>query len=103
MTDEADAVVLHLWQATQLVIDLALAVCVQRRLGAPSGYADAFRRLQAAELLVEELAGRRMRAAAFHNVVAHEYGELDLARVHEAAQRGPDDLRAFLAVVAGLL
>ena len=45
-SDASDAVVLHLWQATQIVIDSALAACIQRKLGTPSADADAFRRLQ---------------------------------------------------------
>ena len=42
-------------------------------------------------------AGRLTRAAGFRNVVAHAYEELDMRRVHTAAQEGPRDLRAFLA------
>ena len=34
-TDAADTVILHLWQAVQIVIDLALAACVTRNLGTP--------------------------------------------------------------------
>ena len=32
-TDDADIIVLHLWQAVQIVIDLALAACVTSNLG----------------------------------------------------------------------
>jgi hypothetical protein len=35
-TDTSDVVVLHLWQAVQVVIDVALALCVQMNLGTPS-------------------------------------------------------------------
>lgn len=97
--DATDAVVLHLWQATQIVIDLAVAGCSVRRLGTPQGYADAFRRLQAAGLIDAPLADRLVRAAGFRNVVAHAYDTLDLARVHAAATHGPADLRAFVAAV----
>ncbi len=41
-TDASDAVVLHLWQATQTVIDLAVSLSARLKLGAPSGYGDAF-------------------------------------------------------------
>lgn len=34
-TDASDAVVLHLWQATQIVIDLAMAACVSLKVGRP--------------------------------------------------------------------
>ncbi len=99
-TDASDAVILHLWQATQIVIDLAVAACVAHGSGTPQSYADAFRRLQAAGFIDESLAGRLVRAAGFRNVVAHAYERLDLARVFEAATRGPADLRAFVAAIA---
>lgn len=96
-TDASDAVVLHLWQATQMVIDLAMAAAVSLRAGTPAGYADAFRRLQAAGVIGEPLADRLVRAAGFRNIVAHGYETLDMARVHAAARTGPADLMAFLA------
>jgi len=38
----------------------------------------------------------------FRNRAAHAYKELDLQRVHQATLHGPEDLRAFLAVVRDL-
>ena len=101
-SDASDAVILHLWQATQIVIDMGMRACLAMNLGTPSSYADAFRRLETAGVVSGELAGRLVRAAGFRNVVAHAYDTLDMARVHEAASRGPSDLRAFLAAIAGL-
>ena len=95
-TDAADAVILHLWQAVQVAIDLAIAECVRRQLPAPASYAEAFRALGGVGLLPPQLAGRLARAAGFRNLVAHAYGSLDMARVFRAAQDGPADLRAFL-------
>jgi uncharacterized protein YutE (UPF0331/DUF86 family) len=99
-SDASDAVVLHLWQATQIVIDLAVSACVALGSGTPQSYADAFRRLQAAGLIDAALADRLVRAAGFRNLVAHAYERLDMARVHQAARTGPADLRAFIAAVA---
>jgi uncharacterized protein YutE (UPF0331/DUF86 family) len=98
-TDASDAVILHLWQATQIIIDLAMAACLSFHLGTPSSYADAFRRLQTGGVIDESLADRMVRAAGFRNVVAHAYESLDMARVHEAATKGPADLRRFLAAL----
>lgn len=98
-TDASDAVVLHLWQAVQVVIDVDLAACLRLNLGTPTTYADAFRRLAEAGVLNESLAARLTRAAGFRNVVAHAYESLDLARVHRAAREAPGDLRALLAAV----
>jgi uncharacterized protein YutE (UPF0331/DUF86 family) len=98
-SDASDAVILHLWQATQIAIDLAVSACMARGAGTPQSYADAFRRLQGAGLLDEGLADRLVRAAGFRNVVADAYENLDLARVHRAALSGPADLLAFVAAL----
>lgn len=98
-TDASDAVILHLWQATQIVIDLAMSCCLALGLGTPSSYGDAFRLLQQAGVIEAGLAGRLVKAAGFRNIVAHAYGVLDMARVHAAATNGPHDLRAFLRSV----
>ena len=95
-TDASDAVVLHLWQATQIVIDLAMAAGLAMKLGTPSSYGGAFRLLQQAGVIDGGLADRLARAAGFRNLVAHAYEMLDMKRVHEAATRGPADLRALL-------
>jgi uncharacterized protein YutE (UPF0331/DUF86 family) len=100
--DAADAVVLHLWQATQITIDLAVSACVAEGAGTPQNYGDAFRRLQHAGIIDEPLADRLVRAAGFRNLIAHAYGTLDLTRVHRAAAMGPADLLAFIAALDSL-
>ncbi len=102
-SDASDTVVLHLWQAVQIVIDVALAACLRLNLGTPTSYAEAFRRLADAGVLTADLAGGLARAAGSRNVVAHAYDRLDMARVHRAARDGPADLRAFLAAMADRL
>lgn len=99
-SDASDAVILHLWQATQIVIDLAVSASVALGGGTPATYSDAFRRLAAAEILEPGLAARLVKAAGFRNLVAHAYERLDMRRVHHAASTGPADLRAFLAALS---
>ena len=100
MSDASDAVILHLWQAVQAVIDLAASACVHFRLGTPQNYGDSFQRLAAAGFLAPGLAARLTRAAGFRNVVAHAYEQLDMGMVYRAAREGPADLRAFLKALA---
>jgi uncharacterized protein YutE (UPF0331/DUF86 family) len=99
LSTRTDAVVLHLWQAVQVVIDLAVSSCVRLGLGSPPTYADAFRMLAGAKVIPSELAQRLGHAAGFRNLIVHAYAELDLHRVHTAATSGPTDLRAFLAAL----
>lgn len=96
-TDASDVVILHLWQATQQVIDIGLSLALAITGSAPPTYADAFLALARAGAIPEDLAQRLVRATGFRNVLVHAYDDLDMARVREAAQAGPADLRAFLA------
>lgn len=102
-TDASDAVVLHLWLAVQVVIDLAMAICVRIGLGVPDSYRDAFDRLARAGHLEPDLAQRLARAAGFRNAVAHAYESLDMARVYSAAKEGPRDLQTFLRIARDLV
>lgn len=98
-TDTTDAVVLHLWQAVQITVDLAVSACVSLGLGAPASYGEAFLKLADASIVTRELAENLVRAAGFRNVVAHAYESLDLTRVHRAATCGPADLRALITAL----
>lgn len=99
MSDATDAVVLHVWQAVQIVIDVAVSACVGLGLGSPPSYGDAFRLLADHGIVDDELAARLARAAGFRNVVVHAYADLDLARLHQVGTHGPADLVAFLAAL----
>lgn len=99
-TDASDAVILHLWLAVQITIDLAVTACVQLHLSAPATYSDAFRALAAAGPVDRALAERLARAAGLRNLIAHAYETIDLARVHAAALHGPADHLAFLDALA---
>jgi len=96
-TDATDVVVLHLWQAVQIAIDLAIATVVRLAEPAPPTYADAFRALARRQMVPEDLAERLVRAAGFRNRVVHAYEGIDLAMVTQAARSGPADLRGLLA------
>jgi uncharacterized protein YutE (UPF0331/DUF86 family) len=98
-TDASDAVVLHLFQAVQVVMNLAVSACLRWKLGSPENYGDAFVRLAAAGQLGEALAGRLALAADYRDAVVHAYESLEMARVHQAAVACPADLRAFLRIV----
>jgi uncharacterized protein YutE (UPF0331/DUF86 family) len=74
-----------------------MTACLSLKLGTPSSYADAFRRLEQARIIDTPLADRLVRAAGFRNIVAHAYETLDMRRVHAAAKDGPGDLLGFIA------
>lgn len=97
MSTETDAVVLHLWQAVQIVLDLAVSSCVRLGLGSPPSCGDAFRQLAVERGIDRDLAERLARAAGLRNLIVHAYADPELHRVHAVASGGPADLRALLA------
>lgn len=99
---QLDVVLLHLWKAAQITLDLAMSVAVRLHLGTPRSYAESFRTLTSAGVLKQELADRLVQMAGFRNRVAHAYETIDVQRVYDAAVQGPADLRAFLVVIRDL-
>ena len=98
-TDVCDAVILHLWQAVQIAIDLAMSTHVRGGLGSPPTYGDAFRGLVRAGIIPAALGDALVRAAAFRNAIVHAYENLDMQRVFVASRDGPADLRALVAAL----
>lgn len=97
--DSSDSVILHLWQAIQIIIDIAMSSCVHLHLGSPPTYAEAFLKLGKNGYLDNELAVRLSHAAGFRNRIVHAYEDLDLEKVYKIAKNGPPDLTAFLKAV----
>lgn len=102
-TNASDAVILHLWQAIQIIIDTALSSCVYLHLGSPVSYADGFLKLGESGYLDKELAVRLSHAAGFRNRIVHAYEDLDMQKIYKIAHTGPSDLKAFLASASNWL
>jgi uncharacterized protein YutE (UPF0331/DUF86 family) len=94
-----DAIILNLQRACETVIDLAMYVVSQRRLGVPQESRDAFALLQAAGILPADLAARMQRMVGFRNVAVHEYTRLNLDIVHMIITKHLDDFRAFSSTI----
>ena len=102
-TDAADAVALRLLMSIQVVLDLSVFACIHFGLQAPSSYDDSVARLAHAGRIDGALASRLENAASFRDAFVHAYNDLDPASIHRAARTLPDDLRMFMADLAGHL
>lgn len=94
-----DAIILNLQRACETVIDLAMYVVSQRRLGVPQECRDAFALLQASGILPADLAARMQRMVGFRNVAVHEYTRLNLDIVHMIITKHLDDFRTFSSTI----
>ncbi len=87
--------VLNLFVAFQDCLSLATHWIADQGVDVPQTYADVFRLLGERGAVTTELAGRLAAASGFRNLIAHQYGALDWARVHAIASERLDDLLGF--------
>lgn len=98
--------VAHTKLATQRALQLALQICIdvgahliaELGLPPPDDYRGVFSRLEEAEILDADLAGRLRRAAGLRNLLVHGYAEVDDRKVW-VALAGLDDLRDYAEAV----
>jgi len=100
-TDAVDVVSLHLLFGIQVVLDLAVFACIHFGLQAPASYDEAVARLAHAGRISDPLAERLEKAANFRDAFVHAFDDLDAATIYRAARALPDDLRMFMADIAG--
>lgn len=75
----------------------------ERGLAVPSAYREVFRVLGEAKLLDAEQTDPLERWAGMRNVIAHQYGALDLEVVADALYDHLQELDAFAVTMARLL
>ncbi len=98
-----EVVTLNLFVAIQDCLDLATHWLADAGWNVPATYADVFGVLAEHGVISRELATRLAGAAAFRNLVAHQYGVLDWRRVHALAATDLGDLDRFCAVLAAAI
>jgi uncharacterized protein YutE (UPF0331/DUF86 family) len=95
-----EVVALNLFVAIQTCLDLTAHWVADAGWPMPRTYADAFTALADHGVIPHDLATRLAAAAAFRNLVAHQYGVLDWRRVYALAASELSDLDAFCAALA---
>ena len=90
-----DSIVLNLQRACEAVIDLAMALVKDRRLGPPQESRHAFELLRDAGLIEADLARRMSAMVGFRNVAVHDYQRLNLDVVEAIVTRRLGDFLDF--------
>jgi uncharacterized protein YutE (UPF0331/DUF86 family) len=95
-----EVVILNLFVALQECVSLATHWLADTGQDVPGSYREIFLALAERDVLTRELAQRLAAAAGFRNLVAHQYGVLDPARVYSMAANELGDLLDFCDVVS---
>jgi uncharacterized protein YutE (UPF0331/DUF86 family) len=95
-----EVVILNLFVALQETVSLAAHWLADAGLDVPASYREIFLALAERGHIPRDLAQLLASAAGFRNLVAHQYGVLDPARVHAMASQELEHLLTFCDVVA---
>jgi uncharacterized protein YutE (UPF0331/DUF86 family) len=95
-----EVVTLNVFIALQEAIALAAHWVADRGWSVPQSYADVFTVLGDRGVIDRELAQRLRAAAGLRNLIAHQYGVLNVDRVFEIATNELEDLLAFCQQLA---
>lgn len=95
-----EVVTLNVFVAIQACLDLAAHWLADAGWEMPATYADVFGALARHGVIPSDLATRLAGAAAFRNLIAHQYGVLDWRRVYALAASDLGDLDGFCVTLA---
>lgn len=95
-----EVVSLNLFVAIQECVAVASHVLADAGWGVPRTYGESFAALAEHGVLTAELASRLRAAAGLRNLLAHQYGVIDLDRLFEFSVTRTGDLDAFCAAIA---
>ncbi len=96
-----EVVILNLFVAIQACLDLAAHWLADEGWDVPQRYGEIFRGLADHGVIPQPLALRLVAAAGLRNLIAHQYGAVEWARIYGAASSSQlDDLEAFCAALA---
>jgi uncharacterized protein YutE (UPF0331/DUF86 family) len=97
--DRQESILFNLQMAIQNCIDMAAHIISDEQLGVPGSTNEMFYMLQDHGYLTPRLAGKMVAAVGFRNLIVHHYGNIDLKKVYEIAQRDIGDLEEYLRAI----
>jgi uncharacterized protein YutE (UPF0331/DUF86 family) len=97
--DLQDVVMFNLQMAIQNCIDIAAHIISAEGLGVPGSTNEMFYMLEEKAYLDRQLTEKMVNAVGFRNMIAHEYGKLDLSLVYRIATSDISDLERFISTI----
>jgi uncharacterized protein YutE (UPF0331/DUF86 family) len=95
-----EVVVLNLFVALEDALALAAHWLADAGYDVPASYRDVLRRLADAGVVDTDLSARLAAAMGLRNLIAHRYGSVNWATIHDIAHANLDDLLEFCRVIA---
>jgi len=97
--DVQDIVLFNLQIAIQNCIDIGSHIISDEGLGVAGSTSEIFYILQENGYIDAQLTEKIITAVGFRNLVAHEYGNLDLAKVYQIVHEDIEDIEFFIRTI----
>ena len=94
-----DSIILNIQRACEASIDIAMHIASERKLGVPKSSRDAFKFLEAAEIIDAQLAKTLMNMVGFRNIAVHDYQAPELDILQAILEKHIDDFKQFTKVI----
>lgn len=92
---KADAIVLNLQRACELVIDIAMYIISTQKLGIPQTKKEAFEILLKNNYITDETYKKMRGMIGFRNIAVHDYQEIDEEILQDVIENHLEDLLDF--------
>ena len=97
--DRQEIIAFNLEVAVQNCIDIAAHIIGAEGLGVPGSTAEMFYLLEENDYLSSEITEKMIKAVGLRNLIAHEYGKIDLKQIYEISQNDYKDLNTYLLAI----
>ena len=99
--DRQEIVLFNLQMAIQNCIDIAAHIVSEEGYGVPGSSNELFYLLEEHNQIDRPLTEKMVQAIGLRNLIAHEYGTIDLEKIHHISRENVNDLDAFIKSIVG--
>ena len=99
--DRQESVLFNLQMAIQNCIDIAAHIVSEEGYGVPGSSNELFYFLEENDFLGKRLTEKMVQAIGLRNLIAHEYGTIDLEQIHRISKEYINDLDAYIKSILG--
>lgn len=97
-----DMIVLNLQRACEAVLDLAMYVVSNRKLGLPQNKREAFKLLENDKIIDAQMSKNMQGMVGFRNIAVHDYKEIDEKILQDVIENHLNDLLEFARTILNL-
>lgn len=97
-----DMIVLNLQRACEAVLDLAMYVVSNRKLGLPQNKREAFKLLEDGKIIDAQMSKNMQGMVGFRNIAVHDYKEIDEKILQDVIENHLNDLLEFARTILNL-